>query len=233
MGFKEDNFQWNDEECLQHYVDWDSPACQGIDLAYMKKHGYARLTVGTKDNRAPHKEGNFPTPSGKCEFRVVGAKNFVAGPFRQMYEGFQPGQDIPELPDYVASKETASANPALFKKYPLNILAPKSHGFINSCYANIDNKLKGQGEQSVLISQVDALDRGIHEGEIVRVFNDRGGFDAVAKITPDVGQGIVVATLGYWRQLNNGTVNSVSSSAFGDMGNAQTSHDCLVEVRTI
>ena len=233
LGFKEDNFQWNDEECLQHYVDWDSPACQGIDLAYMKKHGYARLTVGTKDNRAPHKEGNFPTPSGKCEFRVVGAKNFVAGPFRQMYEGFQPGQDIPELPDYVASKETASANPALFKKYPLNILAPKSHGFINSCYANIDNKLKGQGEQSVLISQVDALDRGIHEGEMVRVFNDRGGFDAVAKITPDVGQGIVVATLGYWRQLNNGTVNSVSSSAFGDMGNAQTSHDCLVEVRTI
>ena len=233
LGFKEDNFQWNDEECLQHYVDWDSPACQGIDLAYMKKHGYARLTVGTKDNRAPHKEGNFPTPSGKCEFRVVGAKNFVAGPFRQMYEGFQPGQDIPELPDYVASKETASANPALFKKYPLNILAPKSHGFINSCYANIDNKLKGQGEQSVLISQVDALDRGIHEGEMVRVFNDRGGFDAVAKITPDVGQGVVVATLGYWRQLNNGTVNSVSSSAFGDMGNAQTSHDCLVEVRTI
>ena len=233
LGFKEDNFQWNDEECLQHYVDWDSPACQGIDLAYMKKHGYARLTVGTKDNRVPHKEGNFPTPSGKCEFRVVGAKNFVAGPFRQMYEGFQPGQDIPELPDYVASKETASANPALFKKYPLNILAPKSHGFINSCYANIENKLKGQGEQSVLISQVDALDRGIHEGEIVRVFNDRGGFDAVAKITPDVGQGVVVATLGYWRQLNNGTVNSVSSSAFGDMGNAQTSHDCLVEVRTI
>ena len=233
LGFKEDNFQWNDEECLQNYVDWDSPACQGIDLAYIKKHGYARLTVGTKDNRAPHKEGNFPTPSGKCEFRVVGAKNFVAGPFRQMYEGFQPGQDIPELPDYVASKETASANPALFKKYPLNILAPKSHGFINSCYANIDKKLKGQGEQSVLISQVDALDRGIHEGEMVRVFNDRGGFDAVAKITPDVGQGIVVAPLGYWRQLNNGTVNSVSSSAFGDMGNAQTSHDCLVEVRTI
>ena len=42
-----------------------------------------------------------------------------------------------------------------------------------------------------------------------------------------------LTSLGYWRQLNNGTVNSVSSSAFGDMGNAQTSHDCLVEVRTI
>ena len=233
LGFEEDNFKWNDSECLEHYVDWDSPACEGIDLDYMKKNGYARLNVGTKDNRAPHKEGNFPTPSGKCEFRLVGAKNFVAGPFRQMYDDFQPGQDIPELPDYIASKETELANPELFKKYPLNILAPKSHGFINSCYGNIDNKLKGQGEQFVLINQADAMDRGVQEGEIVKVFNDRGAFDAVAKITSDVNKGIIVTSLGYWRQLNNGTVNSVSSSAFGDMGNAQTSHDCLVEVRTI
>jgi anaerobic selenocysteine-containing dehydrogenase len=233
LGFEEENFKWNDSECLEHYVDWNSPACEGIDLDYMKKNGYARLNVGTKDNRAPHKEGNFPTPSGKCEFRLVGAKNFVAGPFRQMYDDFQPGQDIPELPDYVPSKESKLANPELFKKYPLNILAPKSHGFINSCYGNIENKLKGQGNQSLLISQADAMERGIHEGEMVKIFNDRGSFDALAKITSDVNKGIVVTTLGYWRQLNNGTVNSVSSSAFGDMGNAQTSHDCLVEVRTI
>tara|TARA_Y100000741_G_scaffold103371_3_gene77094 strand:+ start:23255 stop:25384 length:2130 start_codon:yes stop_codon:yes gene_type:complete len=233
MGFEEDNFKWNDTECLENYIDWDSPACEGIDLNYLKKHGYARLNVGTKDNRAPHKEGNFPTPSGKCEFRLIGAKNFVAGPFRQMYEGFQPGEDIPELPDYVASKETSSANPELAKKYPLNILAPKSHGFINSSYANIANKLNKQGEQFVLINKSDAMDRGVNEGEKVTVFNDRGAFEAVAKITSDVNKGIVVATLGYWRQLNNGTVNSISSNAFGDMGNSPTSHDCLVEVQSL
>ena len=39
------------------------------------------------------------------------------------------------------------------------------------------------------------------------------------KLLPDVNKGIVVATLGYWRQMNNGVVNSVSSNAFGDMGN--------------
>jgi len=48
-----------------------------------------------------------------------------------------------------------------------------------------------------------------------------------------VNPGIVVATLGYWRQLNNGVVNSVSSNAFGDMGNSPTSHDCLVEVKVL
>jgi anaerobic selenocysteine-containing dehydrogenase len=230
LGFEEENFKWNDTECLEHYVDWSSPACNGIDLDYLKEHGYFRLNVGTKDNRAPHKEGNFPTPSGKCEFRVVGAKNFVAGPFRQMYEDFQPGEDIPELPDYVPSKETALANPELAKKYPLNILAPKSHGFINSSYANFESKIKGQGEQFVMIHPADAMDRGLIDGGRAKVLNDRGSFEAVAKVTTDVNKGIVVTTLGYWRQLNNGVVNSVSSSAFGDMGHSPTSHDCLVEV---
>lgn len=230
LGFEEENFKWTDTQCLEHYVDWSSPACGGIDLNYLKEHGYYRLNVGTKDNRAPHKQGNFPTPSGKCEFRVVGAKNFVAGPFRQMYEDFQPGEDIPELPDYVASKETALANPELAKKYPLNILAPKSHGFINSSYANFESKIKGQGEQFVLIHPADAMDRGLVDGARAKVINDRGSFEALAKVTTDVNKGIVVATLGYWRQLNNGVVNSVSSNAFGDMGHSPTSHDCLVEV---
>ncbi|NCV53132.1 MAG: molybdopterin oxidoreductase family protein, partial [Gammaproteobacteria bacterium] len=41
LGFEEENFKWNDTECLEHYVDWDSPACDGIDLNYLKEHGYA------------------------------------------------------------------------------------------------------------------------------------------------------------------------------------------------
>jgi len=230
MGYEEDNFKWSDSECLENYVDWDSPACDGIDLNYMREHGFARLNVGTKDNRAPHKAGNFPTPSGKCHFMVEGATNFVAAPFRQMYEGFQPGEPIDSLPDYVPSRETPATNPELAEKYPLNIISPKSHGFLNSCYGNIDEKIKGQGEQFVLISPVDADCRNIQNGDIVKVFNDRGGFEGKAQITDDVSAGIVVATLGYWRQLNKGTVNCVSSAEFVDMGHAPTFTDNLVQV---
>jgi anaerobic selenocysteine-containing dehydrogenase len=148
-----------------------------------------------------------------------------------MYDAFQPGEDIPELPDYIPSKETPTANPQLAKKYPLNILAPKSHGFINSSYANMQNKLKAQGEQFVMIHPLDAKARGIKNGDQAKVFNDRGFFEAKSKVTTDVNQGIVVATLGYWRQHNKGVVNSVSSNAYGDMGHSPTSHDCLVEVQ--
>jgi anaerobic selenocysteine-containing dehydrogenase len=230
MGYEEENFKWSDSECLENYVDWDAPACDGIDLDYMREHGFAHLAVGTPDDRAPHKEGNFPTPSGKCEFMVEGATNFVAGPFRQMYEGFQPGEALDPLPDYVASRETPESNPKLAKKYPLNIVTPKSHGFLNSCYANMDHKIKGQGEQFVMINKTDADSRGIKEGSKVRVFNDRGAFEGDAQITDDVNAGIVVATLGYWRQLNTGTVNSISSAEFVDMGHAPTFSDNLVQV---
>lgn len=230
MGYEEENFKWTDSECLENYVDWDSPACEGIDLAYLREHGYARLNVGTRDNRAPHKNGQFPTATGKCHFRIDDATNFVAGPFRQMYDGFQPGEALDSLPDYVASRETPQTNPELAKRFPLNIISPKSHGFLNSCYANMDNKLKAQGEQFVMISAADADVRQIQQGDAVRVFNDRGGFDAKAQITEDVTPGIVVATLGYWRQRNNGTVNCVSSAEFVDMGHAPTFTDNLVQV---
>ena len=230
MGYEEENFKWSDSECLENYVDWDAPACDGIDLEYMREHGFARLTVGTKDDRCPHKEGNFPTPSGKCEFKLEGATNFIAGPFRQMYEGFQPGEPLDSLPDYVPPRESPETNPELAKKYPLNIVSPKSHGFLNSCYANMDHKIKGQGEQFVLINAADAEPRCIKEGDKVRVFNDRGGFKGDAKLTDDVNPGLVIATLGYWRQLNEGTVNCISSAEFVNMGHAPSFSDNLVQV---
>jgi anaerobic selenocysteine-containing dehydrogenase len=232
MGYQEENFLWSDSECLENYVDWDSPACEGITLESLREQGFARLNVGTKDNRAPHKAGNFPTPSGKCEFEITGATNFVAGPFRQMYEGFQSGEALDSLPDYVCSRETSATNPELAKKYPLNIISPKSHGFLNSCYANMEQKIKGQGEQFVLINALDAEQRNIKQGDTVRVFNDRGAFEGEAKITADVNPGLIVATLGYWRQLNKGTVNSISSAEFVNMGHAPTFSDNLVQVET-
>jgi len=82
----------------------------------------------------------------------------------------------------------------------------------------------------VLINTADAAPRGIAGGDTVRVFNDRGGFEGVAQVTDDVNPGVVVATLGYWRQLNRGTVNIVSSAEFVEMGNAPSFSDNLVEV---
>ena len=233
FGFNEDQFTWSDEECLENYVDWNAPACNGIDLNYLKQNGYARLDVGTKDNRVPHKEGNFPTPSGKCQLILRDVNNFVAAPFRQMYEGFQPGQPLPALPDYVPPRESPEDNKKLAEKYPLNVISPKSHAFLNSCYANMEGKQKTQGDQFVLMNKVNAKQRNINDGDMVKVFNDRGSYEGVLRLTDDVNPGIIVSTLGYWRQHNKGTVNSISSAEFANMGNAPTFSDNLVEVAKV
>ncbi len=147
-----------------------------------------------------------------------------------MYEEFQPGEDLDPLPDYIGPRESHANDPELAERYPLNIVSPKSHGFLNSCYANMEQKLQGQGEQFVMINQRDADTRGIIDGDRVQVMNARGFFKGVARITDDVKCGVVVATLGYWRQLNDGTVNSISSASFGDMGHSPSFSDNLVEV---
>ena len=69
----------------------------------------------------------------------------------------------------------------------------------------------------------------------VRVYNDRGDFTGVARVTDDVNPGIVVATLGYWRSLNrtDGSVNSISSDAHCGLGRAPTFSDNLVEVSRV
>ncbi len=232
MGFDDPVFKMTDSELCKAYINWDDAKMGGVDMDYFKKHGYFRIDVGGVDTRTPHAEGKFPTPSGKVEILLHDAKNFVAGPFRAMYEGEQSGEAVDPLPGYVAPRETAEAAPDLSKLYSLNIISPKSHGFLNSCYANEPHKIKGQGEQFVIISPADAEKRKIREGDPVRVYNARGDFEGVARVSDDVNPGIVVATLGYWRSLNrsDGSVNSISSDAWSGLGRAPTFSDNLVEV---
>ncbi|MGB4864966.1 MAG: molybdopterin oxidoreductase family protein [Hyphomicrobium sp.] len=232
MGFDDPVFKMTDSELCAAYINWDDPKMGGIDMDYMRKHGYYRIDVGGVDTRTPHAEGKFPTPSGKVEMLLHDAKNFVAGPFRAMYDGEQSGEPIDPLPGYIAPRETAESNPEMAKLYSLNIISPKSHAFLNSCYANEPHKIKAQGEQFVLISPADAEKRNVRDGDPVRVYNARGDFEGVARVTDDVNPGIVVATLGYWRSLNrsDGSVNSISSDAWSGLGRAPTFSDNLVEV---
>jgi anaerobic selenocysteine-containing dehydrogenase len=95
------------------------------------------------------------------------------------------------------------------------------------------DKQRVQGEQFVLINKNDSSKRQIANGDKVKVFNDRGSYEGVAEITDDVSEGIIVSSLGYWRQLHKGTVNSISSANLADMGNAPTFSDNLVEVEKL
>ena len=237
MGFDDPFFQRSDAQMIEDSLDWSAPALEGISLDKLRETGYARLNVGTPETYAPHKEGNFLTSSGKCEFKASMAENgnFVLSLFRQGSEEFQSGDPVDPLPHYIPPNESPATSPALAKRYPLNLMSPKSHAFMNSSYGNMPQQLHHAGEQALMLSPVDARDRNIGDGMPVVVSNDRGSFQAVARVDEDVMPGVVVAPLGYWRKLSRGeaTVQAVNSGAYADLGNAPTFSDNLVEVAPV
>ena len=237
MGFDDPFFQRSDEDMVRQSLDWSAPALEGIELEDLKRTGFARLNVGPPETFAPHSEGNFPTPSGKCEFKSSIAENgdFVLPLFRQGAEQFQSGTPVDPLPHYIAPNESPATNADLAQRYPLNIISPKSHAFINSSFGNMKQQLHHAGEQAVILSPADARERNIGEGMPVVVGNDRGTFEAVARIDEDVMPGVVVAPLGYWRQFsrNASTVQAVNSGAYADLGRAPTFSDNLVQVMPV
>ncbi|MBV8745422.1 MAG: molybdopterin-dependent oxidoreductase, partial [Xanthobacteraceae bacterium] len=87
MGFDDEYWSFSDDEMLMRCYDWASPQMQGITLDLLKEKGYMRLNVGLPDKRAPHAEGGFKTPSGKCEFKSSMAANgdFVVPVWRSGY----------------------------------------------------------------------------------------------------------------------------------------------------
>jgi anaerobic selenocysteine-containing dehydrogenase len=218
MGFTEECFTRTDEQMMAEAFDWTAPAMDGITLESLRQSGWARLA-----------DGNFPTPSGKVEFRssiAEQAGNFVLPLFRQGSGEYQPGGTIDPLPHYVPPRETADTG------YRLNLISPKSHAYLNSSAGDQPAQRRVQGEQAVTVHPHDAAERGITDGKDVRVFNDRGQFIAQARVTDEIAPGVVMAPMGAWRKNAQGhsTVNAVNPFVFADLGNAPTFSDTRVEI---
>ena len=237
MGFDDPVFRRSDDEMIAEAFDWSHPNMEGITVASLKAQGWQRLNVPPADDYAPHAEGNFRTPSGKTEFVASAAAggNFVVPLFRQGSNDHQPGQPVDPLPHYIPPRESVRADPERAARFPLNLLTPKSHAYINSSYANHDHHRKVQKEPSVVIHPDDAAARGIADGVPVRVFNDRGEFTVQAKLDTAVQPGVVVSSLGGWRKhsLGGATLAAVNSTRFADLGNAPTFSDTLVDVEIV
>jgi anaerobic selenocysteine-containing dehydrogenase len=232
MGFDDPFWQRDDEQMMLDALDWKNPALEGITLEQLRGTGFARLKVGSPETYLPHAAGNFPTPSGKVELKSSLTTNIVLPLFRQGSNEFQPGEAVDPLPHFIPPIESPTTNAALAQRYPLNLLSPKSHAFLNSQYGNLPTQLRHAKEQFVTLHPDDAAVRHIADGTIVRVFNARGSFEAVAHVSDAVRPGVVVAPMGYWVSRSRGasTVNALTSPTYADLGRAPTFSDNLVQV---
>ena len=201
----------------------------GIDLDRLKAEGYLRLAVPPADDYAPHREGAFPTPSGKVELvaSMAAGGNFVAPLFRQGVPGNQDGKPVDALPTYHPPVEVGAD-----ERYPLALVSPKAHAFLNSQYANMDKQLTQQGPQTCRLNPEDAAARGIADRSPVRVFNGRASVTAIARVGTEVAPGVVLMPMGHWPSGSPDglAVNALNSTRYADIGRAPTFSDTAVEV---
>ncbi len=214
MGFTEDCFRDSDEEIARQAINYDHPRMRSIDFEGLKERGWMRLNV--PENFAPFAEGDFPTPSGKCEF----------------FSETLARQGVDPLPTYIPPRESARSAPELARRYPLAIISPPAHNFLNSSFANLPTFVKAEKAPRLEIHPLDAAARGIKDGDRVRVFNDRGEFNLKARVTEKARPGVVVALSVWWKKLTGDgcNANDVTSQALTDLGAGATFYDVLVEV---
>src|SRR6266487_5361096 len=217
MGFEEPCFSESDEQMARHAFVAAHPRAQGLDWDRLKVEGWQRLNVPTPF--APFAEGNFPTPSGKCEFYSEAL----------VREGVDP------LPTYTPPRESVGSNPVLALRYPLAMISPPARNALNSSFANLPVFAENEATPRLEIHPDDAAARGIATGDRIRVFNDRGALVLTARVTDRARCGVVIALSIWWRKLSpDGTnANMVTGQALTDLGRAATFYDCLVEVARI
>jgi anaerobic selenocysteine-containing dehydrogenase len=217
MGFSDECLKDSDEEIARQAITGGHPALEGMSLDELKATGWRRLNVS--DPFAPFANGNFLTPSGKCEF-------FSESLARQ---GMDP------LPTYTPPRESRQTAPRLAERFPLAIISPPAHNFLNSSFANLPSFIHAEKEPMLEIHPEDAGSRGISTGDRVRVFNDRGEFEVKARVSEKARQGVVVALSVWWKKLTRDghNANDVTSQCLTDLGAGATFYDALVEVERI
>src|SRR5438067_2073128 len=146
MGFDEPCFRDSDEEIARQAFRRSDARAQGLDWRALQRDGWRRLNVPIV--YAPFAQGNFPTPSGKCEF------------YSDKLE--RRGDD--PLPAVVLPRESAATNAALAARYPLAFISPPARNFLNSSFANLPAFIAEEKTPRLEIHPNDARARGISTG---------------------------------------------------------------------
>jgi anaerobic selenocysteine-containing dehydrogenase len=153
----------------------------------------------------PHAEGGFGTESGRVLLRA----------------DYEPPMEVMDT--------------RLATRFPLAMVTPKTHLFLNSTFANQQRQHSAQPHPEVVVHPDDASARGIEDGARVRVFNERGEFACAARVSEDARRGVLVAPMGWWNRDYPGgrSAQATTSQALTEIGAAPTFNDNRVEVEPV
>jgi len=185
-------------------------------LEELRDRGWIRIDVPSP--HLPFRAGQkLRTASGKIEIESRGFAAAGAG----------------AIPMYVPPHESEERDPDLVRRYPLALISPPAHEFLNSSFVNVASLRRSAGKPTIEIHAQDAAERDITMGDRVAIYNDRGTFTAEAVVTDRVRPGVVSAPSVWWPKLttDRANANHTTSEAITDVGGGATFYDNRVEVR--
>jgi biotin/methionine sulfoxide reductase len=182
-----------------------------------------------------------PLPSKLAEFRNDPAGSPLLTPsglielYSETIEGFDY-DDCPPHPSWLEPAEWLGR----VGDHPLHLISnqPKTRLHSQWDHGETSTDAKVDGRERIGMTKEDAADRGLANGDLVRVFNDRGACLAVVAIRDDLTTGVVQLPTGAWWDPDPSTgvcrsgnpnvlTRDVGTSSLAQGPTAQT---CLVEV---
>lgn len=206
----------SDEQIIRDVLSGGHPWLDGINYEHLIEKGWARLRL--PEGWRPFSDGGFTTISGKLEFYSQTLAE----------QGFDP------LPVFKPSQESPAGDPELAARFPLTLITTKSMHFLNSSYVNMRRQRNSEGDPTLELHPEDARARDIQNGDVVRIFNDRGSYEIEARVTDRVRPGLVTVPFAWWSSLAplGGSANLLTNDILSDWGGGAGFHDTLVDVAT-
>ncbi|MEM3734602.1 MAG: molybdopterin-dependent oxidoreductase [Nitrososphaerales archaeon] len=191
-----------------------------------KEEGVVRLS---KEPYVGYEDGKYPTQTGRLEFyseRVI-----LNYPWAYPALGISVTMGVNPLPYFESPKEAWVENP-LTKKYPLTLIQQHSKWRVHSQWYEVPWLRELDPEPFVEMNPRDAEARGIKNGDVVNVFNDRGWVRARAKLNPSLRPGLINMDKGWQkRQFAAGSYNELTPAHKNPITLNCSFFDTLVEVQ--
>ena len=212
-------------------------ASQGVTLdtfAHFWEAGHAEVAppetpyVYLADFRKDPEKNALKTPSGKIEI------------YSGRIERFQY-PDCPPHPAWLEPAEWLGSERA--EKFPLHLISnqPRArlHGQMDNGALSLESKINGR--EPAWIHPDDAAARGVRDGDIIKIFNDRGAVLAGAVISDGLLAGVIQLSTGAWYDpLEPGKIGSLDKhgnpnvltpdKGTSRLGQGPSAHSALVEV---
>lgn len=205
--------------------EFDAMREQGIYKRKVEEH-----FVAYKDFRNNPEANPLNTPTGKIEI--------YSEKLAELADTWTLKDDevIHPLPIYVPNfegyEESKTGN------FPLQLTGFHYKARTHSTYGNV-SVLKDAAPQEMWINPMDAKQRGINNGDLIRIFNDRGEVHIAAKVTPRILPGVVALGEGGWyapdgqRIDHGGCINVLTTQRPSPLAKGNPQHTNLVDVQLV